>query len=58
MNLIELNRLQEVDNLLDKVLDGKVENLKEAKKAKEIVADMIEFKDISSKDAWKIALDD
>ncbi len=43
MNIPELNTLQEVNSLLDKVLDGKVENLPEAKKAKELVYDLIEF---------------
>lgn len=57
MNLIEINRLQQVESLIDKVLDGKVENLKEIKKAKEILRDMLEFKDIESREAWKYGLD-
>lgn len=58
MNLVEINRLKQVESLLDVVLDGKVENLKQAKKAKEILNDMLEFKDIESKEAWKYALEE
>lgn len=57
MNVIELNRINECRQLLDKVLDGKTEYLKELKQARAILDDLVEFKDISSKDAWKIALD-
>ena len=57
MNTIEINKINEVRLLIDKVLEGKVENLKELKQARTILDDLVEFKDISSKDAWKIALD-
>lgn len=57
MNLIETNKINECRTLLVKVLDGKVENLKELKEAKSMLDDLVEFKDISSKDAWKLALD-
>lgn len=57
MNTIELNKVNECRKLLDNVLDGKVENLPELKKSKAILDDLIEFENISSKDAWKLALD-
>ena len=57
MNVIELNRINECRQLLDKVLDGKTEYLKELKQAKSTLDDLVEFKDIDSKDAWKLALD-
>lgn len=46
MNAIEVKQLQEVNKLLDRVLEGKVENLKDCKKAKEMVHELIEFKNI------------
>lgn len=57
MNTIELNKVNECRKLLDNVLDGKVENLPELKKSKAILDDLIEFENISSKYAWKLALD-
>lgn len=57
MNLIETNKINECRKLIDSVLNGKVENLKELKEAKSMLDDLVEFKDISSKDAWKLALD-
>lgn len=39
---VRLDDIYMVNNLLDAVLEGKVENLKEAKRAKSIVEEMVE----------------
>lgn len=57
MNLVEINKLFEVQEILNNVLDGKV-HLKELKKAKKILDDVMEFKDIDSAQLWKFTLDD
>lgn len=44
MNSYELVELAYIKALLTKVLEGKVENLVEAKKAKEVVDDLIIYK--------------
>lgn len=57
MNLIEINKINECRQLLNIVLEGKTEYLKEVKKVQAILDDLVEFKDIDSKEVWKIALD-
>lgn len=57
MNLYELSTIQEVDKLLGQALEGKIENLPQVKKAKELVSQMIEFKDFDNVEAWKLAQD-
>lgn len=46
MNLVEIKRLLQVQKLLERTLDGKVENLKTLKHAKEILDDVMEFKEL------------
>ncbi len=57
MNLIEINKINECRQLLGLVLEGEIEYLKEVKKVQAILDDLVEFKDIDSKEVWKIALD-
>jgi len=47
MNLIELETVKVVSKLIDIVLEGKVENLQQAKRIKEIVDELVEFKNFS-----------
>ena len=50
MNLVEIKRLLQVQKLLERTLDGKVENLKTLKHAKEILDDVMEFKEMKLND--------
>lgn len=54
MNYIEVETIKEISRLLDNVLEGKVENLPELKKAKQLAEELIEFKDF---DTWKLVQD-
>lgn len=46
MNLVEIRRLQDVQKLIDRTLEGKVENLKILQHAKKILDDVMEFKEL------------
>ena len=50
MNVIEIKRLLLVQKLLERTLDGKVENLKDLNKAKHILDDVMEFKEMKLND--------
>lgn len=54
MNHTEVGTIKEINKLLGQVLQGKVENLPQAKEAKKLVEELIEFKDF---DTWKLAQD-
>lgn len=57
MNYIELETIKELDKLLGIVLQGKIENLPQAKKAKKLTEELIEYKGFDNKQAWKLAQD-
>ena len=54
MNMVEIKRLQQVQTLMERALDGKVENLKTLKHAKEILDDVMEFKELKLEGKWWI----
>lgn len=47
MNIIEIKRIKEAIELLNKALENRAENEQELEKAKYILEDLIEFKDFT-----------
>lgn len=58
MNLVEIKKLLKVQKLLNRALEGKVENRVILESAKHILDDVMEFKDITPQQAWKFGLEE